>query len=401
MGKKSRITLVGVGVVLVLVAIVWWAALAPSMVKLPSNVDSPLNFEGKLTQFMDPATGQALPAGQEVVVPFTVVRSFTALPDLYTSNMGVLQDSIVMTAGGQARPAQVYHYALDRKTFKFIKSDESWAYSKAIVLNDRVGSYGPVLPGGLKVGDAVPDFIDDVNKAFDVKAVEKIDDYNGLGITALKVNAAWPATEYYPPIAQAFLGSQGLPMQITFAQASAQLKAKGLDLEALMTGLAAVATPEDMQALQAMTQQPIKLIYKLEGNDIIHIEQKTGLTVAATLDRTTTMDMDTAGLLQAFGIIGKYASDPTVGPAIANAMKMATQLAAAGSTKVFNQNMTTIAATVEKNAKDAGSKAQLMGLVKTWIPVIVLVIGALLLIIGGYFIFRGRKTVAGAGASKG
>jgi len=110
MGKKSRITLVGVGVVLVLVAIVWWAALVSSMVKLPSNVDSPLNFEGTLTQFMDPATGQSLPAGQEVVVPFTVVRSFTSVPDLYTSSMGVLQDSIVMTAGGKASPAQVYHY---------------------------------------------------------------------------------------------------------------------------------------------------------------------------------------------------------------------------------------------------------------------------------------------------
>ena len=281
-----------------------------------------------------------------------------------------------MTAGGQARPAQVSHYALDRKTFRFVKSNESWAYSKDIVLNDRVGNYGPLLPGGLEVGDTVPDFIDDVNKSFNVKIVEKVEDYEGLGITALKVSAVWPATEYYPPIAQAFLGSQKLPMEITFEQASAQLKAKGLDLAALLAGLAAVATPADMQALQAMIQQPIKLIYKQAGNDVIHIEQKTGLTVAATLDRTTTMEMDTSGLIQAFGIIGKYAADPTVGPAIANAMQTATQLASAGSTKVFNQSMTTIAATVEKNAKDAGSKAQLMGLVKTWIPVIVLVIGA-------------------------
>ena len=75
MSKKSSIALGVVGVVLVVVAIVWWAAIAPSLTKLPSDIDTSMDFEGTLTQYIDSATGQPLPAGKEVVVPFTVLRN--------------------------------------------------------------------------------------------------------------------------------------------------------------------------------------------------------------------------------------------------------------------------------------------------------------------------------------
>ena len=79
MGKKSSIAFGVVGIVLVVVAIVWWVAIGPAMIKLPSNIDSPMTFEGKLTQYIDSATQQPLAAGQEVVIPFTAVRTFSSL----------------------------------------------------------------------------------------------------------------------------------------------------------------------------------------------------------------------------------------------------------------------------------------------------------------------------------
>ena len=69
-----------------------------------------------------------------------------------------------------------------------------------------------------------------------------------------------------------------------------------------------MASPEDLQALQAITQQPIKVIYKQESGDVLYIEEKTGATVGADFDRTTVMDVDTTNLLGAFAIIGKYAT---------------------------------------------------------------------------------------------
>jgi hypothetical protein len=261
-GKKSSIAFGVIGIVLVVVAIVWWAALAPMLTKLPSDLDVKMDFEGQLTQYIDPATGQSLPAGQEVVVPLTILRTFAALPDKYTSSVAVCDDTVSMNIAGQEMPAQVTRYAMDRKTRKCIESNENWAYSPNIVLTGRVGYYGTLMPGGLKVGDTISLFSNDPAKVFDVKVVEKIDNYKGLGITAMKIDATRASGDYYAPIAQALLGGQGLPMELTFAQLSAQLKAKGLDLETLLAALASVATPEDMLSLQAMTQQPVKVIYK-------------------------------------------------------------------------------------------------------------------------------------------
>lgn len=394
MGKKGSITLGVVGIVLVLVAIVWWVAIGPSLTKLPNDINSPMDFQGNLTQYIDSATQQPLTEGQEVVIPFTAVRTFSSLADLYTSKVAMCQDSTVLTIGGQAQPPQVFQDPLDRKTRKFVESDQSWAYAPQVVLTDRVGHYGPLFPGGLKVGDTVSGFFDDVSKAYDLPVVEKIDDWEGLGVTALKIDAAIPATEYHPAVAQAFLASQGLPMELSFAELSAQLKAKGLDLGALLTGLATVATPEDLQALQAMTQQPVKLKYYMEGKDLVFIEQKTGLTIGATLNRTTTMQMDSSVLLQAFTIISKYATDPTVGPSITNVMKAASQLAQAEPTKVFNQNMSIIKSSEESLSKDAKKNASLLTLVDLWIPLIVVLVGAILLILGGCLFVRARKAKA-------
>ncbi len=391
MGKKSSIVFGVVGIVLVVVAIVWWAVIAPSLVKLPSDINTPMDFEGTLTYYVDPATGAPLPEGKEMAVPFTALRTFASVTDLYTSGTAICSDTIVLNVGGQARPAQVTQYALDRSSRKCVESDQNWAYAPQIVLNDRVGNYGPLFPGGLSVGESLSAFFNDVNKAFDVKVAEKIADYNGLGVTAMKVDATRPAADYYAPVAQAFLGSQGLPMEITFAQLSAQLKAQGLDLEALLGALAQVAAPEDMQALQAVTQQPVKLVYKQEGADMIYIEQMTGATVGATFDRTTTMQMDTANLLQAFAIIGKYAQDATVGPAIQQVMQAAGQLAQAGPSKVFNQKMSIVAASEAKLAADAKDKSGLMGWAKLWIPLIIVIVGALLVLLAGLLLMRGRK----------
>ncbi len=396
-GKKPGMILGAAGVVLIAVAIVWWVVLAPSLTKLPSDIDVTMNFEGTLTQYVDSATGQALPAGKEVAIPFTVLRTFASVSDQYTSGTAVCRDTLAMTLAGQERPAQIAQYALDRTSRLCVPSNENWAYSPKIVLSDRAGHYGPLFPGGLAAGDTLSAFFNDVNKAFDVKAAEKIEDYNGLGITAVKIDAARPAAEYYPPIAQAVLGAQGLPMEVTFAQLSAQLKAKGLDLGALMAGLATVASPEDLQALQAIAQQPIKVIYTQESGDVIYIEEKTGATVGADFDRTTLMDLDTTNLLEAFAIMGKYADDPTMGPAIKTAMQAAGQLGQAESTKVYNQSMSIVAASEKALAADAQNKASLLGWVGLWIPLIIVIVGVIGLALGGFLLYKSRKVVTPAG----
>ncbi|MBN1319557.1 MAG: hypothetical protein JXA87_01845 [Thermoleophilia bacterium] len=394
MGKKTGIALAVIGVVLVVVAIVWWVALGPVLTKLPDDINSPMDFEGNLTYYVDPTSKQALPPGQEMILPLKVFRVFSSVSDLYTSDVAVCEDRVSSTVAGQERPAQITQYAFDRKTRKCVESDQNWAYSPNILLPDRVGHYGPLFSRGLEVGDTQPTFFSDVNKAFDLKVVEKIKDYNGLGITVLKVDAARPATEYHPAVAQALLGGQGLPMELTFDQFSAQLKAKGLDLEALLAALATVATPEDLQALQAMTQEPVKLTYKQESKDVVYIEAKTSATVGATFDRTTLMQVDTSGLMQAFTIVGKYAADPAIGAAIAPVLQAAGQLANAEPTKVYNQNMSVIKSSEASLAASAEKKISTLDWVELWVPLIVLIVGAILLLLVGYALLRARARKA-------
>jgi hypothetical protein len=395
-GKKSSLAFLAAGVVLVVVAIVWWTVIAPSLVKLPNDINTVMNFEGTLTQYVDPATQQPLAAGSELKVPLTIARTYASVPAKYTSGVAVCTDTLDMTLAGQARPLQITQNVLDRKTRKSVSSDQGWAYSPQIVLADRPGHYDSLMPGGLKVGDVVSIFSDDVATPFDVKAVEKIDNWNGLGVTAIKIDATRAATPYHPAVAQAFLAAQSLPMELTFAQVSAQLKAKGLDLTALLTGLAAVASREDLQSLQTLAQQPVKVVYKQASADVIYVEQKTGATIGATLDRTTTMEIDSTPLLGAFVIVGKYASDPKVGPLVAGAMQAAQQLAQAAPTKVFNQNVSIIKTSEATLAKDAAGKASAMDLVDLWIPLIIVVVGFLVLVAGGYLLFRSRKAAARA-----
>lgn len=399
MGKKFSTTLIVIGVILVIAAVVWWAVIAPMLVKLPSDIDTPMSFEGSMTVYVDPDTGASLPADQALVVPITASRKFAALPDLFTSSTAVFEDTLVLTMAGQKEQPQVSHYAMDRKTRKCIDSTENWAYDKSIQVA-RTGYYGPLFPAGLKVGDTVSVFINDPSKAFDLSVAEKIDDWNGLGITVLKIDATRPVADYNPAIAQAVLvHGQDLPSEIPFATLAAQLKAQGLDLQALLSALGAVASPTDMQSLAALTAQPVKLTYKQSSADVYYIEQKTGATVGATFDRTTLMSPDTSGLLGAFTILTKYASNPTVGPAIQAAMQAATQLqSSAEPTKIFNENMS-IAATGDGSqvtlADSAKDKIPLMTLVKLWIPVIIVVVGALILILGAVgLMMKSRKTAA-------
>jgi hypothetical protein len=396
-GKKFSTAFIVIGVILVAAAIVWWAVLAPMLVKLPSDIDTPMSFEGNLTLYMDAETGAPLAAGQ--AVPITATRKFASLPDLYTGSLAVFEDTLIMSVMGEAGAPSISHYAMDRKNRKCVDSTENWAYDPSITL-DRTGNYGPLFPAGLKVGDTVSVFFNDPGKAFEVTVAEKLDDWKGLGISVLKIDATRPSTEYNAAVAQAVLGAgQGLPMELTFEEFAAQLGAKGFDLQGLLDAFTLVASPEDLQSLGALTQQPVKLLYKQESADVYYIEQTTGATVGATFDRTTTMDVDTSGLMSAFTVLSKYASDPLVGPAIQAAMQAATQLqTSAEPTKIFNQNMSIVATgdgSEETLAQSAKDKIPLMTLVKLWIPVIIVALGGLILILGCVgLLLKSRKAAA-------
>jgi hypothetical protein len=64
-------------------------------------------------------------------------------------------------------------------------------------------------------------------------------------------------------------------------------------------------------------------------------------------------------------------------------------------TKIFNQNMSITSASQATLADSAKEKIPLMTLVKLWIPVIIVALGALILILGlAGLMMKSRKTAA-------
>jgi len=396
-GKKLSTALLVIGAILVVFAIIWWTVIGPMLVKLPDDINTHMEFEGTLTVYLDPETGAVLSEDSAMGVPISIARDFVSLPDLYTSDTAVFSDTIVLSMMGDASDPQVTHYAMDRNTRKCVDSPENWYLSPQITM-DRTGNYGPLLPGGLQVGDTVTAFFNDPSVTFDVKVVEAIDDWNGLGITALKIDATRPWADYNKAVAQAVLiDGQGLPAALTYEQLAARLKAGGLDLGQLVTGLALVATPEDQAAIAALMDETFPLIYKKSSADVYYIEQTTGATVGATFDRSTGMSVDTSGLMGAITILGNYTDDPVIGPAIQEALGNATAMLGAEPTKVFNQYVSIVPTGLGSETELAASakdKIPLLNLAKLWIPVIIIVVGGVILLIGAIGLMVKTRTVS-------
>ncbi len=123
MGKKFSTTLIVIGVILVAAAIVWWVLIAPMLVKLPDDVNTHMDFEGTLTVYVDPDTGAAIPEANAMGAPITASRDFVSVPDLYTSDMAVFEDTLVLSIMGDEGAPQVSRYAMDRGTRKCVDSD--------------------------------------------------------------------------------------------------------------------------------------------------------------------------------------------------------------------------------------------------------------------------------------
>jgi hypothetical protein len=402
--KKLSIAIIAIGVVVGVFAIVWWQVIASQVVKLPSDIDSSMDFEGSLTLYVDKDTGLPLGKGNETSLPVSATRRFAALPDLFTSGTAFFEDTMNLRVGDKSAEPQVAHYAISRTTRKCVQSDENWAYSVDNKV-DRTGVYGPLFPPGLKVGDKVSVYYDDPAKAFDVKVADKVEDWNQLGITVLKIDASRPSAPYDPEAAEVLLvRGRGLPTQISLDQIRSILRFDFDYIGALpLLGrfTAAAPVPAAVRAAldqleQTITGHPLTVSFNQESSDFYYIEQITGATVGATFDRTTTMNIDTSVAQEVTNLLGGYTSVPVVGPRIASALDRVNEVAAAyrSPIRAFTQNISMTEASQGAMAQEVKNKISLMKWVKFWVPLIAGAVGGLILVVGVLVLFVPRKAAA-------
>jgi hypothetical protein len=408
--KKLSIAIMVLGVVVGVFAVVWWQVVGPQMVKLPSDIDNSMDFEGTLTLYVDEDTGTPLGQGSETSMPVAATRRFAALPELFTSGTGFFEDTMTLSIGEKTAEPQVSHYALSRTTRKCVESDENWAFSEDNKV-DRTGVYGPLFPPGLQVGETVSAYYDDPAKAFDVKIIDKIENWNQLGITVLKVDASRPSAPYDPEAAEVLLvRGRGLPTQISLDQIRSILRfnfdyTKALPVAQYVPGgvrvPSGVQVPAAVKAAlaqleQTITDHPLTVSFNQESSDFYYIEQTTGATVGATFDRTTTMSIDTSVAQEVTNLLSKYTPLPLVGPKISAALERVNEVAAAyrAPIKAFTQSISMTEASEATMAEAAKDKIALMTWVRSWIPLIAGALGALLLIVGLLVLLVPRRAAA-------
>ncbi len=410
MRRKLSIAIMVAGFVVGVFAIVWWQVIGPQLVKLPSDIDSSMDFEGTLTLYVDEDTGTPLGQGSETSMPVAATRRFVALPELFTSGTGCFEDTMTMSIGDKTADPQVARYALSRTTRKCVESDENWTYAENNKV-DRTGVYGPLFPLGMKIGDTVSVYYDDPAKAFDVKVVDKIENWNELGITVLMIDASRPSAPYDPEAAEVLLvRGRGLPTQISLDQIRSILSfdfdySRAQSLTQYVPGSVRVPTGVQVPAAvkaaleqleQTITDHPLTVSFSQESSDFYYIEQTTGATIGATFDRTTTMSIDTTVAQEVTKLLGGYTSLPLVGPNISSALDRMNEVAAAyrGPIKVFTQSISMTEASQAVMAQEAKDRISLMTWVMSRIPLIAGVLGALILIVGLLVLLVPRKAAA-------
>jgi Porin PorA len=374
-GVASKI-LIGLGIVLILAAILWWAIAVNALVKLPDDINSTTQYEGNMTFYVNLFNHQPLPEGQEMKYDkLQVERTVSSIKDQYNSSTGVLSEEIVFNpqsgTGLPELPAQTYKfsYVLDRKNMQNKNDSRAWAWTPQDVM-ERSQSYYPFLPLDTSKDQSYSVWKNEINSSVNSEFVNEEDKD---GVTVYNFKGSFAGKDVAPAYVDVLNQRLGLPKQVTFQDIAPQLAAQGVDVNGLLALLNQKLSAADLQALQ----QPIPLNYLWDMDMETSIEPKTGAPVDVYKDAESLSAKTDFSQLAA--VLAKYAQDPTLGPVLA---KLQSQLSGADPQKIFEYSYEQTDESVKKAVDDAKNQSGKINVAKVYIPWALLIVGALILIIG-------------------
>ncbi|RJP27071.1 MAG: DUF3068 domain-containing protein [Actinobacteria bacterium] len=378
-GVTSKI-LIALGIVLILLAILWWAIAVNALVKIPDNLESTSKYEGEFTYYVNPATQEPLPAGEELKLPIAVERNVSSLAEEYDSSKAVVREEVITEVGGMQNPPGGLEsvYVLDRRNSENLDDDRAFDFVESNKVN-RQGSYYPLLPFDTSNDEVYPVWKGEIGESLDT---EYVSEEEKLGVTVYNFKGS-ATVEDKKEVTAAYVEILGLPAEVTFEELKPQLAALGVDVDGLIALATQVLSPEDLQALNTALQQSILVKYYWAFDVEMSVEPKTGAPVDLYKDiESISMELDTSGLMDIFTILAKYSSDPVLGPALKQLVELQSQIGEMEPSKIFEYDIVQTEDTVKAAIDDAKDAAGKINLVKVYIPWALLIVGALILIIG-------------------
>jgi hypothetical protein len=295
----------------------------------------------------------------------------------------VVRETITFTIEGTAPATQVHQYAMDRSTGTNVADDRAWAFEEANVL-DRSGAYWVTMPRAVDDTSAVPMFKDEIGGVFTATAGPLTEERQGLTLIGFSASGT------VEPLSDAYLRALAavspLPATMTFDQLKPSLVAAGVPVDAAMAALPAVASPEDLAALVAMTQQPIPLEYVDTFTGQTFVETRTGAIVDVTsvVERISARPSGEA-LPPLLGILERYQQQPDVAAAIDSLDRLSSE-----PLPLFEYRYAQTPASVDDTAAWVADQRDRLQLAERTIPLALAGAGAALMLSGVVVALRRR-----------
>jgi hypothetical protein len=372
-----------------LVVLGLWLLIAPGqLVKYPSDLDKTAVAGGTVSLFLDPdtATARAEPA----VLPLAIHRHVRVIES--SGSQATVQETSTERIGNLPEQTLEQRYVIDRSSLENVKSENAYAYVPANV-TDRSPFYSINLPfdsgsGPYKV------WKNETGTAYafkqDGSAIERD------GVTLIPMTGSLTNV----PAASAFvdqLAGQGIAKSLTAEQMAAQLRAQGIDLQAMTTQILPAMTDRQRTLVRSVLAQAIPLKYYVSVKTRLLVEPNTGAIVALdSIDQTLSAGPD----LQAFAKLAQILATPPLAnqPAVKQLNEKLATLTTPAPVKVLEMKYGQTPASVADFAAYAKDKAGGITLVKQTIPLILGIVAGIALVVAGAMAFRDRRRPPAAAA---
>jgi hypothetical protein len=386
-GTLSKVLIV-IGVILIVAAILWWAIAVNLLVKFPSDVNVTPIYEGDVDVYQDLLTGQL--TKQATNFPLSIERHYESVSDEYDSSKAVVIESITQTVEVPLAPQKLVdtsQYVIDRKSIENVDDPRSWAFEPRFPVN-RAGSYYLSFPMDLDKDKEYQIFENKVAGTYPMtkQADEDEQDLEGLKVYLFEgVLEPTKVTEDYLEYSNTKSPGQ-YPLTLSFDGLKAMIAADGVNIDPYLALLDATLTPEEMARLNEAISKPIELTYKFYTGGKVAIEPKTG-SIIRLYDVTE-------GFMVEPEVNALFENLQTMLPSFAAAhpeqLKDATNqlfaqlapLMEAEPNKIYEAHYSQTEASIKEAAQDAKDSIGMINWVKVYIPWILLIIGAAVLVGG-------------------
>lgn len=344
--KLSGSLLFILGIILVAAGLVLMLVIVPGMKQFPEDVDTTRTYEGTMTVMFNPETFQFLPE-----MPINLERHFKT--EAVDGDVALVREEQVMSSGEQVLQQFVKHYAIDRKSMKVVDEyPAAWAENEGFW--NRAG-----LVLGWPIDTEKTDYdgwSDDYRAIVPLEYSGKVK-HERAGIDTYYYTSASEAKPIHPDHVAALGLPAGLPKD-DFAALVEQT-----DLPAMVKTL----LPTLLENLEGDTV-PLEYYYAYEGE--YWIEPTTGVLID-----TKKHEVRTVGLAEEVIADSPLAALPE---------EQRSNLRVTVSDFTY-QGTDESVAEAKQDAEDVKDDIQLYG---TTIPVIAIVVGALLGIVGALLLLR-------------